>query len=1012
VRNPLVVYTVTLFLSAALLFIVELMIAKMILPKFGGTPAVWVTCTAFFQTALLLGYTYVHFLSTRTSLRQGIKIQIGLLAAPLLVFLIFPLGLSKGFDPPGDEYSALWLLLLLMVLVGVPFFVISTSAPLLQRWFSSTGHPTARDPYFLYAASNVGSMVGLLGYPLIIEPTLGLTIQGVVWMFGYVLLAALAAYCAWLVLHAPPAPVPEPQLAPVGMSEGVALSEPVREAVTAQATGQKITRRERRARARAEREAITTKPAAVMDQPPAPPAEPLLPPPPGGPPTLARMAWWAGLAFVPSSLMLGVTTYITTDIASYPLLWVIPLGLYLLSFILVFSSAIDDGLYALAYLMIGKKRGPGPRPSIVHQVIVLVMPVVILLLVFIIISDFANIWIKFALHLTTLFIVCMMCHGELARSRPTTHYLTAYYLCMSLGGVLGGLFNALVAPVVFNSIVEYPLAIALSCVFMPLLGSGKKSRGNQITDFLLAVGLCFAGVYATFRLAWYAPVDAKGDRQFLKVFGSLPESLANAPLANQVMFAVMVVGGLLLAVGYIIGPRKSWTVAPAKAGPRQALWEFIQKRTERLLELGLPLALFILSLELIRHSPFATPALSWLIGGAIKLTSRVGLTPTADNFVRLLTYGLPVVLCYGFAEQPLRFGLGVAAVLLAGACGDASDKIVHQERSFFGVLRVEERPETGLRRLLHGTTLHGMQHMDPFYNQVAPYQLVPLSASSPLEAAVANACTEWERRDWKRFLNEPLTYYHRTGPIGQAYQILVSGPDATRDVAFIGLGTGTMASYVNPGQTATFYDIDPAVIRIAENPKYFTYLRDARERGGIIQFEIGDARLKMQKAPSGKYKLIVVDAFSSDAIPIHLITQEAIELYLDKLADDGVVAIHISNRYLKLGPVLGNIAKKLNIQGREEYDGSSDPLSEPTADATLMGLLAVPSPGSITAAAARTSWRDFKHPTKNPSDWVILAKKPGGLGSIARDWRWLLLETNDQPVWTDDYSNIIGILNK
>ncbi len=326
---------------------------------------------------------------------------------------------------------------------------------------------------------------------------------------------------------------------------------------------------------------------------------------------------------------------------------------------------------------------------------------------------------------------------------------------------------------------------------------------------------------------------------------------------------------------------------------------------------------------------------------------------TQGRIILVFTYGLPIALCYGFAEQPLRFGLGVGAILLAsGVAGNQGlqmdaegryKKNLHQERSFFGVLKVEE---DGYRRgdelvatynrLLHGTTLHGMQRIGS---------------------------------------NEPLTYYHRTGPVGHAYEALLSGEHAKDPVAFIGLGTGTMASYIKPEQTGTFYEIDTAVIAISDrhgDDAYFTYLKNCRDRKGIYKFTIGDARLKMRDAPDHSYRLIVVDAFSSDAIPVHLITKEAVQMYIQKLTDDGVACIHISNRYLDLGPVLGNIAEDLKLHAIQLYD-QYDPEEYRDGSQNMVGMF----------------------PGKNSSDWVMVAKKK---------------ETLDRIRWYDRTSTIQGLV--
>jgi len=1003
--NPLIVFTITLFSSATILMMVQPMIGKMLLPKFGGTPQVWCTCMAFFQFVLMAGYAYAHGIGTRLTVRRQVTVHLAVvLILPLLSFIVFPLGIAyRRLNPIGDENPTLWVLLLLVLLIGVPFFVVSTTAPLMQKWFSNTGHFAAKDPYFLYAASNLGSMLSLGLYIAVIEPLTTLPWQGISWMIGYGLLAGLTAMCGLNVLRGPVAkaeargesltsPAPTDQITektppethitetppetvsetepPAAETNGDGAPEPESQAdasetrETAGATAQlaggekpvavKGAKRWRKKDKKADlSEAITRTPAPNLKKAP---TRPIAAVEVGGleasKPSVWTILHWIMLAFVPSSLFIGATTYASTDIAAVPLLWIIPFGLYLLSFILVFSRL----------------------PNWVHQTMVLSLPVAILLLVFLIVAEPmglsisaffgvpAVIW-KLIFHLVTLFIVCMVCHGELARNRPATKYLTLFYLCMSFGGLLGGSFNAFAAPVIFNTVTEYHLVMAIACMLLPALDFEQKSNLNRWIDNALAIGLGLAALYAVIR--WTSAMMALGREgqvvdyaQYLRLPGVKPG------LINAALIGMLVIG----VICYIAHQRKG------------ALGRF--------LDVALPLALFLLTLELLRRSPFENWNFTWL-SNMFKVTD--------ERIVVVFTIGLPVALCYGFAELPIRFGLGVGAILLAGAMhggqGTAIDsdghgytQILKLDRSFFGTLKVEQRglllrdEEAGgtatrkypsYHRLLHGTTLHGMQRVGS---------------------------------------TEPLTYYHRTGPVGLAYQAMITGANAKAPVAFIGLGTGTMASYVNPGQTATFYEIDQAVIDIAENPEYFTYLKECKEKGGNYVFEIGDARLKLGDADDHKYRVIVVDAFSSDAIPVHLITKEAIELYFKKVTEDGLVCIHISNRYLRLAPVLGNIMKELGLAGVRMYDGESD----------LGG----------------DTWHG-----KNASDWVILARKPQYLRPLlvfdrltsmnksayqmemlagmlqpfhvpilAGDGRWDDLEPKPlQALWTDDFSNILSI---
>jgi spermidine synthase len=666
-----------------------------------------------------------------------------------------------------------------------------------------------------------------------------------------------------------------------------------------------------------------------------------------GQPTMATMLHWIALAFVPSSMFIGATNYMSTDIAAIPLLWIIPLGIYLLSFILVFSRL----------------------PSWVHHVMVLSLPVAMLLLVFIIVQDYKPerhflgippIVLIFIIHLATLFIVAMVCHGELARARPATQYLTGYFLCMSFGGVLGGTFNALIAPVVFNSLAEYQLVMVVACMLLPPLALETKSTLNWWIDALLAIGLGAAGLYAAIQ--WVKRLMRLAEENPTVEFRKIVDISFSIPGVKPGVTAIVVWCALLAVLLVYMGPPTfAWLARKTSGWPW--LNQYVNGRKQpwylRHLDVLLPLALFLLTAELIIENPFKNWGFGWMIRlfwGDVAPGSEAYDTHHGQ-IVRVFTYGLPVALCYGFAEQPIRFGLGVGAILLAGVWQTEQSHVLYQERSFFGVLKVEK---TGpFNRLLHGTTLHGMQIVGS---------------------------------------DEPLTYYHKTGPVGQAYRATISSGHERDNVAFIGLGTGTMASYVNPGQMATFYEIDRTVINISEPGEYFTYLQNCKKRNALggndtigtlgalmmqdqplsapiicqlastkadYHFEVGDARLKLRDASDHSYRLIVVDAFSSDAIPIHLITKEAVQLYFEKLTEDGIACIHISNRYLELGPVLGNIAKELNLHAIQQYDNET-----------------------------RIGARMF--PGKNSSDWVMLAKKK---------------ETLDWLQWYNSFNTIQGMLD-
>ena len=403
-------FAVTLFLSALLLFWVQPMFTKMVLPMLGGVPAVWNTAMLFFQTALLAGYAYAHLSARYLGLRWQVLLHVALLA---IAAMALPIAVAPGWTPPTEGMPVAWLIGLFAVSVGLPFFAVSATAPLLQRWFSHSGHETADDPYFLYGASNIGSMLALLGYPVLVEPALTLAGQSGSWAFGYGVLALLIVVCAgYLWRHA--------------NGEGWTLG---------------------------------ARPAA-----PAPGAMA------STPVNWRRRLHWLALAFVPSSLLLGVTSHITTDIAAVPLFWVVPLALYLLTFVLTFS------------------RRPILRHEWMLRAQVVLFP--ILGLLFLLQRPMLPLTL---LHLAGFFVGAMVCHGELWKRRPETSHLTEFYLWMSFGGMLGGVFNALVSPVVFNSVLEYPLALVLACALRPWSAFRiRMPAPAEIAAVIVPAGLCLA----------------------------------------------------------------------------------------------------------------------------------------------------------------------------------------------------------------------------------------------------------------------------------------------------------------------------------------------------------------------------------------------------------------------------------------------------------------------------------------------------------------------------------------
>ena len=460
-----ILFASVLFLNALLLFWIQPLFAKMVLPILGGSPSVWTTCMLFFQAALLAGYAYSHASVRWLGLRRQAAIHAILVWLPLF---LLPVGVPHVGAAVATREPISWLLMILATGVGLPFVLLASTAPLLQRWFSAASRGSS-DPYWLYAASNAGSLAALLAFPTVLEPWLPLQDQTAIWKSAYGVVAALLTFCACVVFRRFASAMPE------GQQEA---AEPVSAPI----------------------------------------------------PAHTRLRWIA-LSFAPSSLMLGVTTYLSTDVAAVPMLWVLPLSCYLLTFIVAFSRD-SDSMRALTRRM---------------------LPRVMLPLVFIVLVGFPlPLWITVPLHLAGFFVLALMCHGELARTRPGVRHLTEFYLWLAAGGVLGGLFNTLVAPRIFTSVAEYPITIAASC----LLCVSRDQLRDAVTDArrlmrpALAAGMAAALLIGE-RLA-VVPATAMmallGAPLLMCV--SVARDAARFSLAIAGLFAAMMVGN---AIGPVEG---------------------------------------------------------------------------------------------------------------------------------------------------------------------------------------------------------------------------------------------------------------------------------------------------------------------------------------------------------------------------------------------------------------------------------------------------------------------------
>jgi hypothetical protein len=703
----------TLFLSAFLLFWIQPLFGKMALPLLGGSPGVWNTAMLFFQLTLLVGYTYVHILCKHISITVQPYVHIFVLC---LAITFLPIEVAS--TPEGTEIPLVWLLGMLVTSIGLPFFAVSTSAPLLQRWFSLSDHVEAKSPYFLYAASNLGSLAALICYPVFFEPLFRLTQQGRLWAAGYGLLIALTTLCAIMLRS---------------------------NSITA-----------------VEQQRGLEKYAGI---------------------TSRQRFMWIALSFAPSSLLLGVTAHITTDVAAVPLLWVIPLALYLLTFVIAFAR----------------------KPLLSHSFLSKTQ-LATLFGAFILLPHIDSTMTIILIHLALFFVLAQVCHSELVRIKPGVDHLTEFYFFIALGGALGGVFNTLLAPLIFNGIYEYGLAIIIACLLRPgILSLDKKER---VEDFVIPLGIL----------------------------------------------------AIIVIPDYLFGgnPMHSYT--------------------------------------------------------ALFLTYQIVLA----------------ALIYRFRESAIRFGLSIGAVLVGAALLVSHENLVAQERSFFGVYRVLSIDTGKAHYFVHGTTLHGIQLR-----------------------------SEAEQK-------EPQGYYARSGALGQFFSILDSNHLSVSDIGLVGLGAGATLCYMRPDQDWVIYEIDPVVARIAQDQHLFTYWSKCAESTST-SLVLGDARLSLEKESDGRYDLLIMDAYSSDAIPIHLLTKQSMHLYRSKINSSGFLLFHVSNNHLDLPRVLAALLADANLDGRINY-----------------GKKAI---------------------------WVVVAADQNNLELFSAHPNWQPLpQSSVRNVWTDDFSNILNVL--
>jgi hypothetical protein len=686
-RGASFVFCSTIFVSAFLIFQVQPLISKFILPWFGGTPGVWSACMLFFQTVLFAGYAYAHFSIRRFQPRtQGI-VHLGLL---ILAACCLPIAPSADWKPQGHEEPIWRILSLLAMNVGLPYFVLSSTGPLMQAWFSRT--QPAVSPYRLYALSNLGSVLGLVSYPFLFEPLWTTQVQSQAWSLAFIVFGVLCGCCALQAVRVAYASV----------------SEKIEE--TATATADQSLR-----------------------------------------PTRQDQSLWFGLSGCASTMLLATTNQVCLDVAVIPFLWVLPLSLYLLSFILVFESDqwYPRGIYTIAMVtsvtLVTLTTYQAASWPILPQLVI---------------------------YFATLFFVCMVCHGELVRLKPAPRFLTSFYLATAAGGAAGGIFVGLLAPVIFERLIEFQFGLIACCAC--LLKAHRRqqtmeSTGGKIMWVWTGLAICMLGLFRMWN-------PAEGSQTELAV-----------------------------------------------------------------------------------------------------------------------------------------------------------------SRNFFGVLRILEmnadHPEQHYRTMIHGRTHHGHQYQAPAKRRLA------------------------------------TTYYGEQSGVGLA---LKHWPrTGSMRGGFVGLGIGTLARYGRAGDSFRFYEIDPDVVRQAQD--YFTYLSDSEAQVEVV---LGDARLSLEREAPQQYDVLVLDAFSSDAIPVHLLTREAFAIYQRHLQPSGVLAIHISNRFFDLQPIVTRLGDELGLRS-ERFESN--------ADETL---------GTYV------------------SHWMLLSRNSEFWSQP--EIQSAIMKPSDTPktapLWTDQFSNLIGIL--
>ncbi len=824
-------YALTIFISAFLLFQVQPLIAKSILPWFGGGSSVWTTCMLFFQILLLGGYLYAHLLSVKLSVRHQGMVHLVLVMVSLALLPIVP---SQQFKPVASDSPVGGILLLLLATVGGPYFILSSTGPLMQRWFSRLF--AGRSPYRLYSLSNFGSLLALLSYPFVVEPMLRLREQVWIWSVTYAVFAAFAVWCSVRVMKLDDEPQVEPSLTD-------------------------------------ETESNDDEPAAR--------------------PGIGRMLLWLGLAAMGSAMLLATTNQMCIDVAAVPFLWVLPLSLYLLTFVICFDNPrwYDRRVYGV--LLVAAAAAACWQ---LHEGVDTSIPGLV------------------TVYSVVMFVCCMTCHGELVKSRPDPRHLTLFYLLVSAGGALGGVFVAIVSPALFAGFWEYHVALAGTCgVTLIAWCVNRAWQGCYSLVFWTWAAVSVVQIWLVFEVVYRQRAESFTQGDVSLLFGVIgvvhligwvvTADRERQPKTLAILWAAVTFGQLAWVIGLALTrfagmvENSQYAVLCVLCAVAAAVGFFVARKIEQrssettrrwVFIAGLQVVLAIALVVLKNDGAISTKTCGTLAACYLGIY-LIGLLWSRRKSEPLARSGL-------WFLAPTATAWALLGMELNHLAREDRSDYIYMSRNFYGVLSVALHDDVNgeYYSLVHGQIEHGNQYKDDY---------------------------------WRK---QPTTYYGEGTGVDLAMRLhprRLADDQKNRSlrVGIVGLGAGSIAAYGQPDDTFRFYEINRDVIAMSD--QYFSYLRDSPAKTKVV---VGDARIALDRelanGESQQFDVLAIDAFSSDAIPLHLLTRECADLYRKHLADDGLLLIHISNRYLDLNPITLALAQHLGWKAIQIDSDSDDEL--------------------------------------------------------------------------------------